>query len=440
VRRAFFSVLLVACGGGTTPATTAHVEPLATASASSSSSVAPPVAPASDDKHAVFAPDPAGPFVTTPRSLPAPAGPRGIVQLLGTIGRMCVLRASGEIACIQSGNTPWTREPVTDATYMAMENDLICAVKKSGEVACWGTVNEAWGFHRAPTNVPKITGAIRTSVATASACMLGRDGRVGCVGMDSGLGAGPIGKDRSFDPVEPLGLSDVIDLFSNRFEACARERAGAVKCWGVAEHGTLGPFGETPNGPVELVGIRGAIDVSIAQQYACAVLSDGGVACWGDHYGKNDDDPKGAYDFQRIWGVNDAVSVIAGVQATCILRKTGNVVCLGYGHEGHLGDGVGDRPRWGVTDDTVIPVYPEDVDTRAAGGPNPPKRLRKHPPGARSTKLMNVVGLGDAVAIAEYGYGLCALKKTGALACWGTHLPGTKIDQSNVAREVPSPP
>lgn len=354
------------------------------------------------------------------------------------IGRICVLRATGEIACIDSGEA-WKREPVTDATFIAATNDLMCAVRKSGEVSCWGSVNEAWGFHSTPTNVPKVTAATRVSVAMASACALGRDARVGCVGMDSGLGAGPTGKDRAFDPVEPLDLGDVVDLFGSSFVTCARERAGAVKCWGVGEHGVLGPFGSTPNGPVELVGLRGSVDVSFAQQYACAVLSDDGVACWGDHYGKNDDDPTGAYDFQRIWGVNDASSVVAGVQATCILRKTGNVVCIGSGHEGHLGDG-GDRARWGVTDDTVVPVYPEDVDTRAAGGPNPPRRLRKRPPGARSTKLMNVLGLSDAVAIAQYGYGMCALRKTGTLACWGTHLPGTKIDRSNVAHDVPTPP
>jgi hypothetical protein len=85
-------------------------------------------------------------------------------------------------------------------------------------------------------------------------------------------------------------------------------------------------------------------------------------------------------------------------------------------------------------------VYPEDVDTRAAGGPNPPQRLRKRPAGPRSTKLMNVVGLSDAVAIAQYGYGMCALRKAGTLACWGTHLPGTRIDRSNVAHDVPTPP
>jgi hypothetical protein len=434
--RSLLLVVVIACGGSTTPVTTARVEPLATASASASSTAREP--PKSDERHVTFEADPLGPYATTGRALATPAGPRGIVQLVGTIGKMCVLRASGEIACIVSGEA-WKREPVTDATFVSMENDLMCAVKKSGEGTCWGTVNEAWGFHPTPTNVPKIVAASRARVAMASACFLGRDGRVACVGMDSGLGAGQTGKDRAFDPVELLDLGDVVDLFGASFDTCARERTGAVKCWGVAEHGVLGPLESTPKGPVELVGIRGAIDLAFAQQYACAVLSDGGVACWGDHYGKNDDDPKGAFDFQRIWGVNDAVSVVAGVQATCILRKTGNVVCLGYDHEGWLGEG-GDRPRWGVTDDTVIPVYPEDVDTRAAGGPPPPRRLRKRPPGPRSTKLMNVVGLGDAVAIAQYGYGICALRKIGTLACWGTHLPGTKVDHSNVARDVPNPP
>jgi hypothetical protein len=360
VRRALLFII-VACSGGATPKTTAHVEPLATASVSASSSATPEL-PA-NGRRVVFAADPPGPYATTARALAAPAGPRGIVQLVGTIGRLCVLRASGEIACIDSGES-WKRVAgISDATYLAMTNDLSCAVRKSGELACWGTVNEAWGFHPTPTNVPKIAAATRASAAIASACAVGRDGHVGCVGMDSGLGAGPIGKDRAFEPVEPRDLNDVVDLFGGGFDACARERGGAVKCWGVAESGVLGPFDSTPNGPVELAGIRGATDLSFMQKYACAVLSDGGVACWGEHYGLNDDDPHGAFAFQRIWGVNDAVSVVAGVAATCILRKTGNVVCLGYDHEGQLGDGA-ERPRWGVTDDTVIPVYPEDLDTR----------------------------------------------------------------------------
>jgi len=240
-------------------------------------------------------------------------------------------------------------------------------------------------------------------------------------------------------PVEPVDLADVVDLFGSRFETCARERAGAVKCWGVAEGGVFGSHETTPNGPIELAGLRGATHMSFDQKYACAVLADGGVACWGEHPALNDDDPRGLSDFQRIWGIDDAIAVSASVGAVCVLRKSGNVVCIGSNHEGHLGDGT-DQSRWGATSDTVIPVYPEDVDTRDGNGPQPPRRLRKRPAGPRSTRLVNVVGLNDAVAIGADGYATCALRKTGTLACWGTHLPGTKIDRSNVARDVPSPP
>lgn len=415
----------------TLPSASASAVPVAPASASSSSS-----------RRVVLGPDPTGPVSTTPAPLATPAGARGIVQLLGISGRFCVLRTSGEIACIDDKPKWKVVAGIHDAAYLAMTNDLSCAVRRRGTVACWGYVNEAWGFHQTPTDIPHVAAASRVRVALASACALGRDGRVGCVGMGSGLGR-PL--ERSFDPVEPIGLGDSVNLFGGSFETCARGATGTVWCWGVAEHGTFGPFEETKNGAIELAGLRGATDVVFTQSYACAVLADGGVACWGDDQpGANDDDPKGPFGFQRIFGIQDAVSIAPGTGSMCVLRRTGNVVCWGYDHDGQLGDGT-DRRRFGPTDDTVVPIVPEDVasgvSTRSGHGTPPPRRLiNRTKTGPRSTRLVNVVGVSDAVAIANDAYATCALRKTGGLVCWGTHLPGTTIDVSNVARAVPNPP
>ena len=430
-----------ACGGANRAPSTERPEravtlPSATTPVASSS--ASPVPTSSSTRRVVFGPDATGPVSTTPAPLAAPVGPRGIVQLVATTGQLCVLRASGEIACIED-NAKWKTVPgIRDATYLATTHDLSCAVRRGGAVTCWGYVNESWGFHRTPTDIPHVAAATRVRVALASACALGRDGRVGCVGMGTGLGR-PL--ERSFDPVEPIGLGDSVDLFGGSFETCARGAAGTVWCWGVAEHGTFGPFEETKTGAIELAGLRGATDLVFTQSYACAVLVDGGVACWGDEQpGANDDDPRGPYGFQRIFGIQDAVSIAPSTGSMCVLRRTGQVVCWGFDHDGQLGDGT-DRRRFGPTDDTVVPIVPEDVASGNANGAPPPRRLIKRvKTGPRSTRLVNVIGLNDAVAIANDGDATCALRKTGALACWGTHLPGTKIDVSSVARPIPSPP
>ena len=64
--------------------------------------------------------------------------------------------------------------------------------------------------------------------------------------------------------------------------ACARERAGEVRCWGGNSVGELGHFDAasliSPTARAELAGV--ALDVAAADQALCAILDDG-VSCWG---------------------------------------------------------------------------------------------------------------------------------------------------------------
>jgi hypothetical protein len=53
---------------------------------------------------------------------------------------------------------------------------------------------------------------------------------------------------------------------------------------------------------------------------------------------------------------------------------------------------------------------------------------------------VNVVGLTDAVDLANDGFATCALRKTGSIVCWGSHIPATKIDRTSTPRAIPSPP
>jgi alpha-tubulin suppressor-like RCC1 family protein len=437
VKHTWLLLLSCACGGTTSPPPE-RAEPLASATPSASAST-PNVTQAATGRRVVFGPDLPGPFTSVPRPLATAVGPRGLVQLVGTTGRLCALRQSGEVWCIDEGQAWKPVVGISDAAHLAIGHDLSCAVRKSGAVTCWGYVNEAWGFHPTPTDVPHVSGAVRTVTALASACFLGQSGHVTCVGMGSGVGR-PI--DRTFDPVEPLDLGESADLFSGAFETCARTKTGTVSCWGVAEHGVFGPFAETTKGPIELAGIRGATYLTFTQAFACAVLADGGMACWGDHPGLNDDDPRGPYNFQRIFGLTDAVSVVPQSGSLCVLRRNGQVVCFGMNHEGQLGEGTENKGRFGPTDDTIIPVLPEDVRTSVAGrgAATTPHLLKRSSSGPRSTRLVNVVGLTDAVDLANDGFATCALRKTGSIVCWGSHIPATKIDRTSTPRAIPSPP
>ena len=439
--RVALAVVLLACGGPPAPA--AHeapplpLPPTAVASVTPDAGADGHVSPASPLRSALGA-DVALATWAGARQLATPAGARGLTQLVGTVGRLCALRASGEVACVANGEGWKKVAGVSDATYLSVSHDLACVARRTGAAACFGYVHESWGFHPAPTDLPHVTGATRTANGDATACVLGSDGHVSCMGMGFG---GALGRplERSLEPVEPLGLGEVVDLYGSRFTTCARAKAsGVVSCWGVGEHGVLGPFDTTPDGPVEMVGLRGATDLAFEQQWACAVLADGGVACWGDHPAANDDDPRGAYSFQRVYGLHDAVAIALGPFHACALRRTGQVVCFGANNEGQLGDGT-TKSRWGATDDTVVPLTPEDVGTGMGTGPVTP-RLRKRPPGPRSERLVHVSALNDAVQLANDGFATCALRRTGALVCWGAHLPGTKVDSATVATPVPGPP
>jgi len=433
-------VVLVACGGGASSAPKPVVEqaavvlqtsPVDAGVDGSTTAVQPPTAA----RRVVFGDDPRAPVLAPARALATPVGARGIVQLVGTMGRMCALRASGEVSCSKDGGA-WTAvKGITDAAHLSISNDLACDVRKNGAVACWGYVNEAWGFHEAPTDIPHVSGARRVTNEDATACAMLGNGHVQCVGMGPDMLGRPL--ERTREPVEPLDLADVVDVFGGRFEACARVATGAIECWGVAEHQTLGSVEGTPNGPIELVGLRGATDIAFEQQWACATLADGGVACWGDgNVAKNDDEPPAPFSFQHVCGFHDGIALALGIGHACVLQRSGHVTCFGSNHESQLGDGT-KKSRFGGTDDTLIPVSPADVASGRGGGyHNPPL---KRPPGPRSERLVHVVGVSDAVQIANDGFATCALRRTGTIVCWGKHLPGTKIDEVNVATPIPGP-
>lgn len=172
------------------------------------------------------------------------------------------------------------------------------------------------------------------------------------------------------------------------------DAAALVKISGIAAidkdgHARLGMPGKT-----ELVaGVSGAVALCTGEHHECFAQRDGKLVCVGSN-GRgqlgtkprreqdNPDEPTAAEKAVAVPGIRDAASVACGSEHSCVLHRGGRVTCWGSGYQGNLGDGKDEEP---------------------------------------GIRRVDVPGVTDAVAIAaaESGWTTCALRKTGALRCWG---------------------
>src|SRR5262249_20583937 len=95
----------------------------------------------------------------------------------------------------------------------------------------------------------------------------------------------------------------------------------------ISPHATIvdagAPIVETPSTPTA----HPFSEVSFGERRACAVSRDGELWCWGRSFGKgtrtDSDEPR------RVEGVTDVVKASVGTLAAYVLRRQGDVVCVG---------------------------------------------------------------------------------------------------------------
>jgi len=94
------------------------------------------------------------------------------------------------------------------------------------------------------------------------------------------------------------------------WSTCARDRAGAVRCWGAGDRGQLGVGAVDTAAPGEAVPLPGpATALTAGETHACALTADGCAWCWGD-------DRKGQLGDGRI-PTTDAVVGVRPVLLSC---------------------------------------------------------------------------------------------------------------------------
>jgi hypothetical protein len=255
-------------------------------------------------------------------------------------------------------------------------------------------------------------------------CRLLNEGGIGCCTADiDGSAAAwtcPIGFERTLEraPVPIPGLSNVAELTSGGSHMCARSRDGAVRCWGLNEHGQLGQGsfmgGKAPPTFWSRNPERPSRDAGVNGDHVCSSMGDGTMRCApksrvgphgpacepvtiGDNVflrcgGAEMVDPAvvlcdGSPAPARVIALSGVAEIQAGDDHTCARLFDGTVRCWGENDKGQLG--FGERTR-------AIPVPTE------------------------------VPGLEGVTQMAIESGGGCAFSTDGVIRCWGTVVPNRR--------------
>jgi alpha-tubulin suppressor-like RCC1 family protein len=251
------------------------------------------------------------------------------------------------------------------------------------------------------------TGSAITTGGHHSCALVAKSGAVKCWGLNN---HGQLG-DRTWTnrsaPVGVAGLnSGIVAIDAGAAHTCALTKAGGVKCWGQNDSGELGDGIQIERAdPVNVVGLSsGVAAISAGTGVSCAVTGSGGAKCWG----RNDLGGIGDGTYQNratpvdVLGLTSGVSAIsAGGGHTCALTTTGAVYCWGNNNSGQLGTG---------------------ATTATSGTPT------------------QVVGLPSDITQISAGLGYsCALSPSTGVLCWGSNTFGQLGDGTTSDQPGPTP-
>ena len=388
----------------------------------------------------------------------------------------CVVRDDGRIQCWGSnafgqlgdsttndrtapgasvfGLSPGADRPA-DAVAVAAGAIHTCALRL-GNVACWGD-NQAGqlgdGTRTQRTSAVQLAAQFPMGLAAGidHTCVLFATGRVRCWGDNASgqLGTGNNTAQLSAaSAVDVTGLSDAVAITAGLFHTCAIRATGRLLCWGANESGQLGnDTTANRNSPDQIANLENVIDVVAGAAHTCALLANGTTRCWGNNAAGALGN--GRFDSSlvpvEVSGLSNVKAISAGGFHTCAVRADATTHCWGDNSSGQLGDGTTTNRSLPV----AVAALPADAVTVAAGnghtcvlrgngtmscwGFNDAGQLGGAPLGQRSgaTAVRFVAGRSPALTLdgasnGSLGVGghTCAVRATGAVACWGRNDTG----------------
>lgn len=315
------------------------------------------------------------------------------------------------------------------APTIALGRHHVCQRIASGEVRCAGANGgDQLGDGYTPFRARPVAVAPSAAIATLAlggrtTCFTTRDGELRCWGPGRAT------------PVAIEGARNVLEVFSDSFEVCARTKTG-IGCFSDEElahdhpslhavqesrqatrilsarsmlladgttraiewrdpAGSTITFGEVRKGAIEPKTIHALRAHATWVGADCALERVGGpVRCWLGPEVKGD-----TKDIPVRSGLEHVQAVSSGTMHACAVLSEGRVACWGNNEHGQLGVPKGTR---------------------------------------RSDAPLVVEGLADAIAIGV-GFGhSCALDKAGAVWCWGASYSGQLGDGTTNDRATPA--
>ncbi|MCA9577930.1 MAG: hypothetical protein KC668_20990 [Myxococcales bacterium] len=351
--------------------------------------------------------------------------------------------AFGEDAC---ATTPISPNPSPALPIVSVGDRFACATNGQ-EITCWGDNSNGQGLEPSPSTIEQplaifLQGPGSAAITSLSAgadhvCGLRQDGTVLCWGKND---VGQLGRgftEASSAPGPVLAPPAFSTVAAGGDTTCAIDTNGAPWCWGRNQTGQLGDRSTTSRPqPTQVAGFDTARVT--ARGATCAVTRSGAVRCWG-----------AGNPVASIVNETDQVhSLAGGEEHYCAVRAAGELWCWGRNGYGQLGnesienailpaarvdlppvrqvsasDNItcavlesGEVRCWGQN---IFGVLGLDTSITAAGVPTA------------------IAGIDDAVSVSVGLTHVCALRRTGAVACWGAGGAGQLGDGLGVSSLTP---
>lgn len=259
-------------------------------------------------------------------------------ELVSLDSWVCSLTEAGELRCV-NGRGSRRSTPALHGDRIGAAGGELCVID-GGRPECWRPLDD---WHDELRWSPPLDDAvgIESLGRREQLCLRRADGSALC-GHDREFGrylelrAGPI-----------AGLSEVAEVAVGESFACARERTGTVKCWGLhGEQGQLGDGRERSTlTPVAVAGLDDAVDIDAGPHTACAARASGEVVCWGrmPEAAEHQYTQRHASAPERILGLTGAVQIVVDSSASpslCARHADGGVSCtagwFGFGRHNYM--------------------------------------------------------------------------------------------------------
>lgn len=314
-------------------------------------------------------------YVDAPTGVAAPVavtGLAGVAALTSGLYHMCALLAADDsVVCWGGGNDGQLGDDVFHTNgdggvaapqAVALEGVLqitaggnhTCALLSGGAVQCWG--DNLFGQlgdgsqtkSATPLAVPGLSGVQQLASGKFQTCALMADSSVKCWGS-GGVNAQAGSAIYLLEPTTIDGVTGATALSAGDDFTCALVTGGKVQCWGEGDVGQLGDGNENDSNttPVTVPGLSGIVQLSAGGRHVCALGADQALRCWGDgQYGQLGDgvfhNGFPYYVTQPVPAelLTDVVEVACGETHTCVRNGQDQIVCVGSGSYGQLGDGV----------------------------------------------------------------------------------------------------